>query len=153
VNLERIGNECVGQVWSYSKGLQRLIPSTAAGHATTVHKWRGGKRVFAGNNGDNSKKKKKKESNKKAKVVPSGNGLKENGDQMEAPGVHQHHSLANDKADNNIVFEYPMPSAPAAAAPLYHPMMPAISTTAGYLPLPSPITKAAAEVFMNSVEI
>mmetsp|Transcript_24697 Transcript_24697/g.42060 ORF Transcript_24697/g.42060 Transcript_24697/m.42060 type:complete len:294 (-) Transcript_24697:57-938(-) len=117
------------------------------------HKWRGGKRVFAGNNGGSSKKKMmKKESNKKAKVV-SDNGLKENGDQMEAPSVHQHHSLANDKADNNIVFEYPMPSAPAAAAPLYHPMMPAISTTAGYLPLPSPITKAAAEVFMNSVEI
>eukprot|EP00984_Skeletonema_dohrnii_P027150 scaffold16612_cov109-Skeletonema_dohrnii-CCMP3373.AAC.2 len=115
------------------------------------HKWRGGKRVFAGNNGGNSKKKKsKKESNKKAKVVVSDNGLKENGNQMEAPSVHQHHSLANDKADN-IVFEYPMPCAPAAAA-LYHPM-PAISSTAGYLPLPSPITKAAAEVFMNSAEI
>jgi len=120
------------------------------------HKWRGGKRVFAGNNGGNSSKKKmktKNESNKKAKVVPSDNGLKENGDQMEAPSVHQHqhHSLANDKSDNSIVFEYPMPCAPAAAAPLYHPM-PAISSTAGYLPLPSPITKAA-EVCMNSVEI
>ena len=109
--------------------------------------------MFAGNNGGNSKKKKmktKKESNKKAKVVPSDNGLKENGDQMEAPSVHQHHSLANDKSDNSIVFEYPMPCA-TAAAPLYHPM-PAISSTAGYLPLPSPITKAA-EVCMNSVEI
>eukprot|EP00986_Skeletonema_menzelii_P004533 scaffold1550_cov74-Skeletonema_menzelii.AAC.2 len=106
------------------------------------HKWRGGKRVFSGNNGGESKNKKrvKSESDKKEVKVVSNDRLKET-DRAEASGV-QHHPLllANDKAE--VVFEYPMPSASAAsiAAESYH-------------PLPSPIASCEAAVVTNSAEM
>ncbi len=126
------------------------------------HKWRGGKRVFAGKNGggneSSSKKKKrvKSESEKKVVKMVTNDQLKEN-DQVEMPGMPSVHSpeLANATSSNdrgNIVFEYPMPSisaAAVAAAPMYHPL-PSIAAES-YCPLPSPIASCAA-VVTNSAE-
>ena len=88
------------------------------------------------------------ESDKKEVKVVSNDRLKEI-DRAEEPGVHHHPvSLVNDEAD--VVFEYPMPSAPAAA-PIYQ-SMPSIAAES-YYTHPSPIVSCAAAVATSSAEI
>lgn len=87
------------------------------------------------------------ESDKKEVKVVSNDRLKEI-DRAEEPGVHHHPvSLVNDEAD--VVFEYPMPSAPAAA-PIYQSMP---SAAERYYTHPSPIVSCAAAVATSSAEI